>query len=100
MERELEKYVEDYSDEIIQTLVDSYNDDKSLLGYMMLYLLSEVKSDYFADSIIEVLDDLEICTECGTPLIEFKYKEKHPELEHDNIEEKTVLLCPKCDLNN
>ena len=89
--------MEKYQDEVVQTLIDSYSDDKELLGSIMLYLYHVTNDVELMRLISEVMTKLNMCVTCGSKLLSYEYEEIHKELEYDNVELFSIKCCPICD---
>lgn len=89
--------MEKYHDEIVQTLVDSYKDDKELLGKIMYSLYHATNDFELKELIVGVLNDLDVCIQCGSKLTGYTFEETHTELDNRNVEVFVAKLCNICD---
>lgn len=89
--------MEKYQNEIIQTLVDSYSDDKQLLADMLCYLYNSTDDLSLLGAILGVMNDLGRCSECGSELITYEFTDIHSELDNSDEEIYFAKLCSQCD---
>ena len=89
--------MEKYHNEIVQTLVDSYSDDKQLLGDILFYLYKSSSDMSLKGAIVEVMNDLGRCVQCGSELINYEFTETHSELDNNKEELFIAHLCNNCD---
>lgn len=73
--------------EVLEALKEYYKDNEEILIDCLRYL--EEDNEVF---------EMGYCSECGTKLIEFHYKEYHSEV--DAYENLCELCCPNCDFIN
>lgn len=89
-------------DEIIEALLDEYEDNEDMLGYCLSYL-REICADTkkginLAWRCTDELLDRNRCIFCGMPLQKQTIINHHDELEDNPIELETVWYCPDCDI--
>ena len=88
--------MEKYHNEIVQTLVETYSDDKQLLSDILFYLYQSSSDVNLKYAIAEVMTDINRCVKCGGGLISYEFTEIHSELDNNDKEEFIVHLCPNC----
>lgn len=88
--------MEKYHNEVVQTLVETYSDDKQLLGDILFYLYQSSTDMNLKGAIVEVMNDLGRCISCGSELISYEFTETHTELDNNNEEEFVAHLCCNC----
>ncbi len=87
--------MEKFNNEIVELIVDAFNDDKQMVIDMLFYLYKTTTDDAMKLSIIDFMNEENTCIECGSEMITYEYKEYHSEV--DAYEDMTVNLCPYCD---
>ena len=69
------------------------------MGVFFVFLSKITPSD-FSYSCLDELVKRDRCVNCGSKLVEYSYKEYHPEIEGDiKCEIMRELDCPNCDFN-
>ena len=87
--------MEKFNNEIVELIVDAFNDDKQMVIDMLFYLYKTTTDDAMKLSIIDFMNEENICLCCGSEMIPYEYKEYHQEL--GEYEDCTANLCPYCD---
>lgn len=82
--------------EILEAITDYFKDDEDIMADCLIYL-SKITPSNFSYSCIDELIKRNRCTHCGMKLVEYCYKEYHPEV--DAYEDRCELVCPSCDFN-
>ena len=82
--------MENFSKEIVMTIMeDYYEDDKKLTFDMLLFLYHTTTSDELKLEILTVFNKHNICIECGEEMVEYMFKD-------EDGEDCTVYDCPIC----
>ena len=85
--------------EILEAITEYYKDDEDLMADCLVYLSKITPSD-FSYSCLDELVKRDRCVNCGSKLVEYSYKEYHPEIEGDiKFEVVRELACPNCDFS-
>lgn len=85
--------------EILEAITDYFKGDEDIMADCLIYLSKITPSD-FSYSCLDELIERDRCTNCGSKLMEYSYKEYHPEIEGDiKFENMCKLVCPNCDFN-
>ena len=81
--------MENFSKEIIQTIVDDYSDDMELVVSMLSYLYQTTLDDNMKKSIIDVFNVSNRCIECGDKMTPYEWTD-------DNGDTHTTYDCLRC----
>lgn len=85
--------------EILEAITNYFKSDEDIMADCLIYL-SKITPSNFSYSCLDELIERDRCTNCGSKLIEYSYKEYHPEIEGDiKFETMCKLVCPNCDFN-
>ena len=93
--------MEDFSNEVVETIVDHYSNDgeegKELVKDILFYLYHNTTNDKLKWKIVEWFNSENYCIECGMKLQAYDWYEIHDELPDQPKEWFTTYLCPICD---
>ena len=81
--------MERFDKEIVQTIVDDYNDDMELVLSMLSYLYQTTNDDNMKKSIIDVFNVENRCIECGDKMTPYEWTD-------DNGDAHTTYDCLRC----
>ena len=87
--------MEGFGKEIVEVIVDSFNDDKKLVVDILSYLYKNTTAEDMQDAIVDFFNTENICMVCGSEMEYYEYKEYHSEVEA--YETMSAYLCPICD---
>ena len=87
--------MEGFGKEVVEVVVDSFNDDKKLVVDMLSYLYKNTTAEDMQDAIVDFFNAENVCLECGSEMEYYEYKEYHSEVEA--YETMSTYLCPICD---
>lgn len=87
--------------EVLDAVHEMYVDYPDVEANCYLYLRNVLDNRWDRQVCANKLDNMERCSECGTPLETYSYNETHYEVDPPVKETFTELICPNClGLNN
>jgi len=87
--------MEKFHNEIVDLIVDTFKDDRTLVKNMLKYLYDTTTDDSMMASITNFFNAENICITCGSDMIYYPYREYHSEIEA--YEDTGSYICPLCD---
>ena len=87
--------MEGFGKEIVEVIVDSFNDDKKLVVDILSYLYKNTTADDMQEAIVDFFNAENVCLTCGSDMEYYEYKEYHREV--DEYETMSAYLCSYCD---
>ena len=93
----------DMSLEILESIHNNFKDDLDVEVDCLLFLTKLENNSKLCKKLsnrsIDILEKMNRCEICGSPLELYFYNEPHPELDGCPMEEMTEVYCPNCDMN-
>lgn len=89
--------MESFSRETIDSICDTYSDDKDLIIQILFYLYHTSTDDKMKSNIVDIFNDMQYCIQCGEKMSIFAWNELHNEVEGYNIEKFAQVMCEICD---
>lgn len=86
--------MENMSTEILDSLIESYSDDKDLLSTILFFLYHTSNDDKLRANIEKIMTENNYCIECGDKLVSWHWQEYHSEL--GEYEDCSVMDCLRC----
>ena len=86
--------MENMSTEILDSICDMYKEDEELVVTCLMYLYQTSNDDKLRYNIVEIMNDMNRCIECGDKLTYYEFQEYHPEL--GEYETCGLYDCARC----
>ena len=91
--------MENFNEEIITLVIESFDEDITLVRDTLYYLYNTSNDDEMRKSILSWFNDNNYCLKCRSELVKKEYFDIKDDEEDENFKNVFVEVCPNCDFD-